>query len=53
MNNRRIKLFEFSELMHATLLKLVDDMDIDIIRVSVYGYTKGLDHIEFSYEIYV
>jgi hypothetical protein len=51
MNNRRIKLFEFSELIQSTLLKLVNDKDNDCIRVSVYGYTKEMNHIEFSYDI--
>lgn len=47
----RIKLFYFTELIQATLLKLVNDNDNDSIRVSVYGYTRGIDHIEFSYDI--
>ncbi|MCV9929496.1 hypothetical protein OIU83_17680 [Flavobacterium sp. LS1R49] len=47
----RIKLFQFTELLQATLLKLVNDKENDCIRVSVYGYTKQLDHIEFSYDI--
>lgn len=48
---KRVKLFEFSELIQATLLKLVNDKDNDSIRVTVYGYTKELNHIEFSYDI--
>ena len=51
MKNNRIKLLEFSDLQQATILKIVNGKDIDCIRVSVYGYTRGYDHIEFSYEL--
>lgn len=47
----RIKLLEFTELLQATLLKVVNDKENDSIKVSVYGYTRQLDHIEFSYDI--
>jgi hypothetical protein len=47
----RVKLLGFSELTQATLLKLVNDKDKDCIKVSVYGYTTGSDHIEFSYDL--
>jgi hypothetical protein len=47
----RIKLFEFTEFIQATLLKLVNEKDNDCIRVGVYGYTKCKNHIEFSYDI--
>ncbi len=49
--NNRIKLFEFTDLMQATILKKVNDKDVDCIIVSVYGYTRALEHIEFSYEL--
>lgn len=49
--NNRIKLLHFTELIQATLLKLVNEKDIDVIKVSVYGYTPSYDHVEFSYEI--
>ena len=45
---KRVKLLEFSELIQATLLKLVNDKDNDSIRVTGYGYTKEYNHIEFS-----
>lgn len=48
---QRIKLLEFSELIQATLLKIVNDNHVDCIRVTVYGYTKEYNHIEFSYDI--
>lgn len=48
---KRVKLLEFSELIQATLLKLVNDKDNDSIRVTVYGYSKEYNHIEFSYDI--
>lgn len=48
---KRVKLLEFSEFIQAILLKLVNDKDNDCIRVMVYGYTKELNHIEFSYDI--
>ncbi|WP_395049431.1 hypothetical protein [Flavobacterium sp.] len=48
---KRVRLFEFSELIQATLLKIVNDKHNDSIKVTVYGYTKGLDHVEFSYDI--
>jgi hypothetical protein len=47
----RIKLLVFSELIQATLLKLVNDKEQDCIKVSVYGYTKTSDYIEFSYDL--
>ena len=47
----RIKLFEFTELMQATLLKIVNEKDNDSIKVTVYGYSKTNDHLEFSYDI--
>lgn len=49
--NNRIKLFEFTDLMQATILKKVNDKDVDCIIVSVYGYTRTFDHIEFSFEL--
>lgn len=49
--NNRIKLFEFTDVLQATLLKKVNDKDVDAITVSVYGYTPALDHIEFSYDL--
>jgi hypothetical protein len=48
---KRIKLFEFTELIQATLLKCLSEKENDCIKVTVYGYSKTLDHIEFSYEI--
>lgn len=51
MKNNRIKLFEFTDLTQATILKIVNEKDIDCIRVSVYGYTGIFDHIEFSYDL--
>ena len=48
---KRVKLLEFSELVQAILLKLVNDKDTDCIRVMVYGYTIERNHIEFSYDI--
>ena len=49
--NNRIKLFEFTDLMQVTILKKVNDKDVDCIIVSVYGYTRTFDHIEFSFEL--
>ncbi|QSW90729.1 hypothetical protein J0383_07935 [Flavobacterium endoglycinae] len=47
----RIKLFHFTEYLQATLLKKMNEKERDSIKVSVYGYTPGTDHIEFSYDI--
>jgi len=47
----RIKLFQFTDFIQATLLKMVNDKENDAIKVSVYGYTPGYDHIDFSYHI--
>lgn len=48
----RIRLFEFTEFLQATILKICNDKEIDAIKVTVYGYTPDLKgHKEFSYEI--
>ena len=49
---KRSRLFDFTECLSATILKIVNDEEIDCIKVTVYGYTLDENsHIEFSYEI--
>lgn len=48
---QRIRLIVFSNLLQATLLKKVSNDEKDSIVISVYGYTKEFDHIQFKYEI--
>lgn len=49
---KRLRLFEFTEFLQATALKVVNDEEIDCIKVTVYGYTIDENgHIEFSYDI--
>lgn len=47
----RVKLFQFTDLIQAVLLKIVNEKENDCIKVSVYGYTPGHDHLEFTYDI--
>ncbi|AMA48964.1 hypothetical protein [Flavobacterium covae] len=49
--NKRVRLFEFTELLQCTILKKISEKEKDAIVVTVYGYTRLRDHIEFSYEI--
>ena len=49
---KRLRLFEFTEFLQATALKVVNDEEIDCIKVTVYGYTIDENcHIEFAYDI--
>lgn len=47
---KRLRFFEFSDLLQATLLRVLNKNDKDCIRLTVYGYTKELNHVEFSLE---
>jgi hypothetical protein len=51
ITNKRVKLLECSELIQVVILKIVNDKEQDVIKVTAYGYTTTLAHIEFSYEI--
>lgn len=48
---QRIRLIVFSNLLQATLLKKVSNDEKASIVISIYGYTKEFDHIQFEYEI--
>ncbi|QYS86329.1 hypothetical protein JJC03_15625 [Flavobacterium oreochromis] len=48
---KRVKLFDFTNLLQCTLLKRIGKGEKDVIVVTVYRYTRLRDHVEFSYEI--
>lgn len=48
---QRIRLFIFNELIQATVLKLVNQNQMDCLIITVYGYTKEYDHIQFNYDL--
>lgn len=48
---KRIQLFQFTELLQVTLLRVINEKENDSIKVSVYGYTTDHNHIEFNYDI--
>jgi hypothetical protein len=48
---KRIKLFDFSDSMQATALRVLSKNEKDSIKITVYGSTESNDDIEFTYDI--